>query len=59
MLPWSLTGYPAAVVPVAVDEAGLPIGVQVVARAWEDHIALAAARVIEASVPLSLRETIK
>lgn len=45
-LPASLTGWPAAVVPVtSVD--GLPVGVQVMARAWRDDVALHAARVIE------------
>ncbi|HSR24679.1 MAG TPA: amidase, partial [Candidatus Eisenbacteria bacterium] len=48
MLPWSLTGAPAVVVPVASRE-GLPVAVQVVGRPWEDHVALAAARCIEAA----------
>jgi fatty acid amide hydrolase len=29
---------------------GLPVGVQVVARPWRDHVVLAAMRAIEASV---------
>ena len=45
-LPWSLTGSPAVVVPVGSD-GGLPLAVQVVARRWDDHIALAVARLIE------------
>jgi amidase len=45
-LPWSLTGSPAVVVPVGGD-GGLPLAVQIVARRWDDHIALAAARLIE------------
>jgi amidase len=48
-LPWSLTGAPAVVVPVAVRE-GLPVAVQVVGRPWQDHVALAAARCVEAAV---------
>ena len=50
MLPWSLTGAPVVVVPVGVCN-GLPIAVQVVGRPWQDHVALAAARCIEAAVP--------
>ena len=48
MLPWSLTGAPAVVVPVAEVD-GLPMAVQVVGRPWEDHVALAAAGCIEAT----------
>ncbi|HKF76474.1 MAG TPA: amidase [Candidatus Dormibacteraeota bacterium] len=50
MLPWSLTGAPVVVVPVG-SEAGLPVAVQVVGRPWQDHVAIAAARCIEAAVP--------
>ncbi len=46
-LPFSLTGYPCVVVRAGTSVEGLPIGVQVVARPWADHVALAAARVIE------------
>lgn len=50
MLPWSLTGAPVVAVPVGVCN-GLPVAVQVVGRPWQDHVALAAARCIEATVP--------
>nr|BFE78224.1 hypothetical protein GCM10020093_008250 [Planobispora longispora] len=45
-LPWSLTGAPVVVTPsgTAADRPG---AVQVIARPWEDHVALAAALVIE------------
>lgn len=49
-IPWSLTGAPVVVVPVGTHDR-LPIAVQVIGRPWEDHVALAAARVIEASAP--------
>ena len=45
-LPASLTGAPAAVVPVAED-AGLPIAVQIVARRWRDDVALRIAEALE------------
>lgn len=44
--PHSLTGWPCAVVRAGWS-GPLPVGVQVVAGPWRDHVALAAARVIE------------
>ncbi|MEO7296796.1 MAG: amidase [Candidatus Limnocylindria bacterium] len=44
--PYSLTGWPCAVVRAGASGA-LPIGVQVVAGPWRDHVALAAAACIE------------
>jgi amidase len=49
-LPFSLTGWPCAVVRGGTSADGLPIGVQVVARPWRDDVALAAAGRIEASL---------
>jgi Asp-tRNA(Asn)/Glu-tRNA(Gln) amidotransferase A subunit family amidase len=34
---FNLLGFPALAVPFAVDEAGLPVGVQLVARPWEEE----------------------
>ena len=45
--PHSLTGAPAATVRCGTSPAGLPIGVQLVARPWRDDIALAAALRLE------------
>jgi amidase len=45
-LPFSLTGNPVVVVRAGTED-GLPLGVQVVARNWEDATALAAAAEIE------------
>jgi amidase len=47
--PFSLTGWPCAVVR-AGESGGLPIGVQLVAGPWHDHVALAAAAQIEADL---------
>lgn len=46
-LPYSLTGYPCAVVRGGTAPEGLPIGIQLVARPWRDDVALAAAAAIE------------
>lgn len=46
LLPPSLTGSPAAVVPVGHDLGGLPLGVQLVGRPWEDARVLDAARIV-------------
>lgn len=43
----NLTGFPGASVPVAVSNDGLPIGVQVISRPFEDELALAVAEAIE------------
>jgi Asp-tRNA(Asn)/Glu-tRNA(Gln) amidotransferase A subunit family amidase len=44
---FNLLGNPGAVVPVGKSPEGLPIGVQVVGRPWEDEAALAVAAKIE------------
>jgi amidase len=46
---YSVAGLPVAVVP-AGEESGLPIGVQIVAPAFRDDLALAAARRVEQSL---------
>ena len=45
-LPYSLTGYPVVVVRCGESE-GMPVGLQVIARPWHDHVALVAAQQIE------------
>ena len=47
---FSIAGLPVAVLPVAAD-AGLPLGVQLVANPFHDRVALAAAGRLEASRP--------
>jgi amidase len=47
--PFSLVGWPCAVVRAGASPEGLPIGVQVVGGPWRDDVALAAARQIEAA----------
>jgi amidase len=42
-------GAPAAVVPVGRSQEGLPIGVQIAARPYEDEVALGVAAVVDAA----------
>ncbi|TAL66500.1 MAG: amidase [Legionella sp.] len=46
-LPYNITGWPAVVVRCGTSDEGLPIGVQVIAKAWRDDIALAVAKRLE------------
>src|ERR1700681_2147688 len=45
--PYSLSGNPCVVVRAGTSHEGLPIGVQVIARNWQDDVALRAAYAIE------------
>ncbi len=45
----NLTGFPGAVVPVGTSPDGLPIGVQIIGRPYEDELILAVAERIEQS----------
>ncbi|MBI5934311.1 MAG: amidase [Chloroflexi bacterium] len=51
----NLTGLPAISFPVGYTQKGLPIGMQVIGRAWEEHqllrMALAAEQVVEKRIP--------
>jgi Asp-tRNA(Asn)/Glu-tRNA(Gln) amidotransferase A subunit family amidase len=44
---FNLLGLPAAVVPMGYSEQGLPIGVQIVGRPWEEEVVLAVAARLE------------
>jgi Asp-tRNA(Asn)/Glu-tRNA(Gln) amidotransferase A subunit family amidase len=44
---FNLLGMPAAVVPVGQSREGLPVGVQIVARPWQEEIVLAIATALE------------
>jgi amidase len=53
-LPYSLTGWPSVVIRAGTSDRGLPVGVQIVARPWLEHVALAAAGAVEKAVtPIS------
>ena len=44
---FNLLGNPGAVIPVSHSADGLPIGVQIVRRSWEEEQALAVAAALE------------
>ena len=45
----NLTGFPALSVPAGFDGQGLPVGVHLTGRPWEEHLLLRLGRVIEAT----------
>ncbi len=45
----NLTGFPAISVPCGFDARGLPVGFHLMSRAWEEHLLLRLARVVEAA----------
>ena len=49
--PFNLTGSPAASVPAGWTASGLPVGLQVVGRNWEDALVLRACAAFEALQP--------
>jgi amidase len=44
---YNMTGWPSAVVRAGVSPEGLPIGVQIIGRPWQEHVVLAVASFIE------------
>ncbi len=52
--PFNLTEQPAASVPVGLGAAGLPVGLQIVGRRFEDATVLRAARAYEAVAPFKM-----
>jgi aspartyl-tRNA(Asn)/glutamyl-tRNA(Gln) amidotransferase subunit A len=49
--PFNLTGQPAASVPAGWTADGLPVGLQIVGRRWEDALVLRACAAFEALQP--------
>ena len=43
----NFTGIPSVVVPVGYDKEGLPIGLQIMGRWWEEHVILRVAHAVE------------
>ena len=53
-VPFNLTGQPAASIPCAVSDTGLPIGLQIVGPRFADHLVLRASRAFEAASQMPL-----
>jgi aspartyl-tRNA(Asn)/glutamyl-tRNA(Gln) amidotransferase subunit A len=51
-IPWDLTGSPALAVPFALDGAGLPVGVQVVGRRFDEETVLRTGAALEQVRPV-------
>jgi amidase len=45
--PFSITGWPVAVVRVGTSKEGLPIGIQIVGKPFQEHVVIAVARFLE------------
>jgi amidase len=48
---YNLTGWPAVAIRAGTSSRGLPIGVQIVARPWCEHVALSVADYLESALP--------
>jgi aspartyl-tRNA(Asn)/glutamyl-tRNA(Gln) amidotransferase subunit A len=55
--PFNLTQQPAASVPCGFTSDGLPIGLQIVGPAFQDHLVLRAARAFESAHPFATLDT--
>jgi Asp-tRNA(Asn)/Glu-tRNA(Gln) amidotransferase A subunit family amidase len=53
-MPWTQAGFPALTLPCGLDEDGLPLGLQLVARFYDDERLLAWAETIERALGMSL-----
>ncbi len=49
--PMNLTGHPALSCPAGYDSDGLPVGLQLVGRPWEEHVLLRAGHAADMLVP--------
>jgi Asp-tRNA(Asn)/Glu-tRNA(Gln) amidotransferase A subunit family amidase len=52
---FNLLGMPAATIPISRSAEGLPIGVQIVAKPWEEELVLSVAEILEEQTALPMR----
>jgi len=45
--PSNLTGHPAISIPIGYDPKGMPIGLQVIGRPWDESLLLGIAGILE------------
>jgi amidase len=50
LIPYNISGQPAAIVRAGTSPEGLPIGVQIIARHWREDVALAVAQHVETTI---------
>jgi Asp-tRNA(Asn)/Glu-tRNA(Gln) amidotransferase A subunit family amidase len=53
--PFNILGWPAISVPVGLSESGLPLGLQLVGKPWDEATVLRAARAIEVGIGRAFR----
>jgi Asp-tRNA(Asn)/Glu-tRNA(Gln) amidotransferase A subunit family amidase len=53
-LPWTQAGFPAITLPCGLDQAGLPLGLQIVGRFYDDERLLGWAKRVELAMGVSL-----
>jgi Asp-tRNA(Asn)/Glu-tRNA(Gln) amidotransferase A subunit family amidase len=51
----SLLGIPAITIPIKLGPSGLPLGLQLIARRWDDELLLRAARAVERRFPFAFQ----
>lgn len=49
LVPFNITGWPSVTICCGYAENGLPIGLQVIAKKWHDHVALAVAKRLQST----------
>ena len=49
-IPFNLTGHPAVVLPLTQSQEGLPIGVQLIGRRWDEERLLAIATLLSEAI---------
>uniref|UniRef100_UPI001EF950FE amidase family protein n=1 Tax=Stenotrophomonas maltophilia TaxID=40324 RepID=UPI001EF950FE len=52
LYPFNMSGHPAASIPCGMTRAGLPVGLQIVSRRFNDLGVLQAAAAFEEAVPM-------